>query len=121
MLIYPFHNDDRQSQLPTRVGRVWFGRSFARRNHGGGVADRGAKQGRDSDFWVWVFLLRFRERYFKGLGLGFSASLLRSLFLRGELSLSFGGLEEEWNEQQWRKGKKEMKLERTAVEKSKTQ
>ena len=66
--------------------------------------DRRAKQGRDRD-----------------LGLGFSASIPRSLFLRGELSLSFAGLEEEWNKQQWRKGKMELKLERTAVEKSKIQ
>ena len=74
MLIYPFHNDDAQSQLPTRVARVWFGLSFERRNHGGGVGDRRAKQGRDRVFgfgffcfdseivilrvWVWVFLLR---------------------------------------------------------------
>ena len=44
MLIYPFHNDDTQSQLTTRVGRVWLQLSFERRNHGGGVADRRAKQ-----------------------------------------------------------------------------
>ena len=57
MLIYPFHNDDTQSQLHTGLASK-------------GVADRRAKQGRDRDFWVWVwvFLLRFRDRYFKGLG-----------------------------------------------------
>ena len=57
MLIYPFHNDDTQSQLHTGLASK-------------GVADRRAKQGRDCDFWVWVWviLLRFRDRYFKGLG-----------------------------------------------------
>ena len=65
MLIYPFHNDDTQSQLHTGLASK-------------GVADRRAKQGRDRVFWVWFFLLRFQDRYFNGLG--FSASLLRSLF-----------------------------------------
>ena len=49
MLIYPFHNDDTQSQLHTGLASK-------------GVADRRAKQGRDRHFWVWVFVLR----YFKG-------------------------------------------------------
>ena len=51
MLIYPFHNDDTQSQLHTGLTSK-------------GVADRRAKQGRDRHFWVWVCLLRFRDRYF---------------------------------------------------------
>ena len=51
MLIYPFHNDDTQSQLHTGLASK-------------GVADRRAKQGRDRHFWVWVFVLRFRDRYF---------------------------------------------------------
>ena len=53
MLIYPFQNDDTQSQLHTGLASK-------------GVADRRAKQGRDSNFWV--FLLQFGYRYFKGLG-----------------------------------------------------
>ena len=56
MLIYPFHNDDTESQLPTRVGRVWFRLSFERRNHCGGVADRRAKQ--------WVTTVKNEHDFF---------------------------------------------------------
>ena len=54
MLIYPFQNDDTLSQLHKGLASK-------------GVADRREKQGRDRDFWVWVFLLRFGDRYSKGL------------------------------------------------------